>query len=115
MAILIFRLKNVPEDEAQDIRDLLDENDIDYYETPAGILGFSMPGIWLKNEDQAERASLLIDEYQQQLQSRVRKEYEMNKRTVMHMLKEDPLRYFGSILAIFFICYFMVYLFFNLF
>lgn len=114
MAILLFKLKYVPDEEAQDIRDLLHENEIDFYETSAGILGFSMPAIWLKNEAQAEKAGLLINEYQQQLQSQVREEYQLQQRTVMDMFRENPAHYFSYILAILFIGYFMIYLFFNL-
>jgi hypothetical protein len=114
MAVLIFKLRYVPEDEAQDVRDLLNENDIDYYETSAGILGFSMPGLWLRNDDQREKARQLIDEYQQQRQTRVREEYQSSKRTFMHMFREDPYRYTGYILIILLICYFMVFLFIRL-
>ena len=75
MAVLIFKLRYVPDDEAQEIRELLSENDIDFYETSPGILGFSMPGLWLKNEDQAAKARQLIEEYQQLRQKKAREEY----------------------------------------
>jgi len=119
MAILLFNLRYVPDDEAQEIRDLLNGNDIDFYETSAGILGFSMAGIWLKNEEQVVKARQLIDEYQQLRQSKAREEYRLRQkqgttRTVTSMFKEDPLRYSGYILAIILICYFMILLFFKL-
>ena len=119
MAVLIFRLRNVPDDEAQDIRELLSENDIDFYETSAGIFGFSMPGIWLQHDDQAEKARQLIEEYQQLRQKKAREEYQSRQRqgtarTFMDMFKEDPVRYINYILAIILICYFMIVLFFNL-
>ena len=66
MAVQLFRLRNVPEDEAQDIRDLLTKNQIDHYETPAGNWGISMPAIWLRNDEQLDQAKALIDEYQSQ-------------------------------------------------
>ncbi len=66
MAVQLFRLRNVPDDEAEDIRNLLTNHHIDFYETPAGNWGISMPAIWLQEDDQLERAKALIEEYQQQ-------------------------------------------------
>ena len=66
MAVQLFRLRNVPDDEAQDIRNLLTKNHIDHYETPAGNWGISMPAIWLREDDQLDQAKALIEEYQQQ-------------------------------------------------
>ena len=114
MAVLIFKLRYVPDDEAQDVRELLERNDIDYYETSAGILGFSMPAIWLKNDEQAEKARQLIEEYQESRLNRVREEYRSNNRTIVQIFKEDPVRYIGIILVIILICYFTVFLFINL-
>lgn len=115
MARLLFKLRYVPDDEAQEVRELLRENEIDFYETTAGILGISMPGLWLKNEEQAEKARSIIDEYQQQLQSKMQEEYQLNSRSSMDMFRENPVRYIGYLLAITLICYYIVYLFFNLF
>jgi len=66
MAIQVFRLRNVPDDEAEEIRQLLTEHHIDFYETPAGNWGISMPALWLKDEAQLDRAKALIARYQQQ-------------------------------------------------
>jgi len=84
MSVQLFRLKNVSDDEANDIRDLLVKNNIDHYETPPGNWGISMPAIWLNDDDQLEEAKLLIDEYQQQRQARMRNEYEQSKRDGKH-------------------------------
>jgi len=64
MSELLFRLRNVPEDEADDIRQLLSEHQIDFYETHAGGWGVSMPGIWLHDDRQLSEARSLIDAYQ---------------------------------------------------
>lgn len=66
MAILFFSLRGVPDDEANDIRELLTANDISFYETSAGSWGISMPAIWLYRIDDLEKASPLFDEYQRQ-------------------------------------------------
>ena len=79
MPVPLFKLRNVPEDEVEDIRELLVNNNIDFYETPSGNWGISMPAIWLNEDDQLEQAKGLIDEYQQQRQSRVREELNQTK------------------------------------
>ncbi len=114
MAVLIFKLRYVPDDEAQDIREILLDNDIEYHETSAGLLGISLPGLWVLDKEKVDKARALIDEYQQLRQKRVQEEYRLNKRTSMDMLKENPVRYLGSILAIILVCCFTVYIFVQL-
>ena len=65
MAVLLFSLRNVPDDEADAIRALLRENDIEYFETSAGNWGISAPGIWLKDSDRYESAKELLEGFQQ--------------------------------------------------
>ncbi|BFM49896.1 DUF6164 family protein [Marinomonas sp. THO17] len=64
MATLVFRLKYVPDEEANDIRQLLTDHQIDFYETSAGRWQISMAGIWVKDKEQASRAQQLIREDQ---------------------------------------------------
>ena len=66
MSILFFRLRGVPADEADDVRELLAANEIDFYETSAGNWGISLPAIWLHRPDDLAKAQLLFDAYQQQ-------------------------------------------------
>lgn len=75
MAILLFSLRQVPDDEAADIREVLEENHIDFYETNAGNWGISMPAIWLRDEQQHEQARQLIDEYQELRRITIQEEY----------------------------------------
>ena len=42
MPLQLFNLRGVPEDEAEDIRQLLDEHEIEFYETSAGNWGVSL-------------------------------------------------------------------------
>ena len=114
MAVLIFKLRFVPDDEAQDIRGLLINNNIEYHETSAGLLSISVPGLWVIHEEQVDKARELIDAYQKLRLERIREEYRLNKRSSVDMFKEDPVRYVGSILAIIFICFLMIYIFIKL-
>ncbi len=95
MSKLLFKLRGVPEDEADDIRELLTENEIEFYETSPGNWGFSMPGIWLNDENQFETARALLDTYQKERVIRVREEYaqlkrEGKNRTFLDWVMEKP-------------------------
>lgn len=76
MAALLFRLNQVPEDEAEDIRQLLDEAKFDIFETSAGFWGLGVAAIWLRNNDELPQARKLIDDYQQQRAEKMRADYE---------------------------------------
>lgn len=76
MAALLFRLAQVPEDEQDDIRQLLDEGGFDVYETSAGFFGLGVAAIWLRDRDELPRAQALIDEYQQQRAGKMRADYQ---------------------------------------
>lgn len=98
MTVQLFRLKNVPDDEAQDVRDLLIKNNIDYYETPPGNWGISMPAIWLNDDGQLKGAKLLIDQYQDERLTKARGEYEQIKkdgkhRTFVNELLDSPVQF----------------------
>lgn len=65
MARLLFKLAQVPADEAQEIRALLTENQIHFYETDAGFFRVGLDAIWLADNTQEEHARELIRRYQQ--------------------------------------------------
>lgn len=65
MSILLFRLNDVPGDEAHEVRELLDTHEIAFYETSAGNWGVSVAAIWLYHDEDFVRARQLLDEYQQ--------------------------------------------------
>ena len=75
MPVMLFNLRSVPEDEAEEIRALLSKNNIDYYETPAGRWGISVEAIWLKDESLLDTSKQLIQGYQQQRSQRIRQEF----------------------------------------
>ena len=65
VANLFFRLRNGPDDEAAEVRQLLDDHSIPWFETSAGRWGISFPAIWLSDERDQVRARELLDTYQQ--------------------------------------------------
>ncbi len=110
MATLLFSLRGVPNDEHFEIKELLDEHEINYYETTAGNWGISMPALWLKNEDQLKEAQKLLFEYHNQRALTQRKIYQdlktkkKNKRLI-DVIIENPIRFLIYIAAIAFILY----------
>ena len=64
MPVRLFNLRNVPDDEASEIRQLLTDNGIDFYETHASGWGISAPALWLPDDGQRQQAEVLIADYQ---------------------------------------------------
>lgn len=105
MAKIFFRLRNVPEDEANDVRQILDDSSIPWFETSAGRWGISFPAIWLRDDGDLQRARELLDQYQVERSLRFKMESaERQQRgeqeTVVSQFFRKPLR---SILAAMFI------------
>ncbi len=105
MAILLFPLRHVPEDEAEEVRALLTSHGIDFYETPESAFGISAGSIWLRDESQAQVARQLLDAYQTQRYATQRERHEEltrqgQHRTFAHILRENPLRFVVYLAAI---------------
>jgi hypothetical protein len=66
MAKRIFEIKGVPDKEVEDVRSLLNESKIPYYETPGGNYGISMAAFWVSNDNDAAHARKVIGDYQAQ-------------------------------------------------
>lgn len=81
MARLLLNLRNVPEDEARDVRAILDEHGFEYYETPPSRWGISMGGIWLRDDAAYPRAREILDAYQAERAVKARAAYAELKRT----------------------------------
>ncbi len=102
MAKLLFRLRGVPEDEAEEVRQLLVDHSIDFYETSAGNWGISLPAIWITQEQYYEEARKLLQDYQVSRALRVREEYDRQRqrgeaRTLWHSFIEDPMKFIGYV------------------
>ncbi len=105
MAKLLLNLRNVPDDEADDVRALLDEHGIAYYETSAGTWSLSLAGIWVREDAAFPEAKRLMGEYHAQRAARVRAEREAALRdgtaaTFGSVLREQPLRVVLAVIGI---------------
>ncbi|MEG2942323.1 MAG: DUF6164 family protein [Thermomonas sp.] len=105
MAKLLLNLRNVPDDEADDVRALLDGNGIAYYETRPGPWNISVGGIWVKEDAAIAEARRLMAAYQEQRGTRARAEYAAAVRdgtaeTFWSQLRGEPVRVLLTIAAI---------------
>lgn len=98
MAVRIFNLRGVPDDEAEDIRELLQQENIDFYETPAGNWGVSVPSLWLRDETLEPRARIVIAAYQKERLAKAKAEYARQEtagenRSIFDNISKNPLRF----------------------
>jgi hypothetical protein len=108
MPDLLLNLRNVPEDEADEVRALLDEHEIEFYETPPSLWGVSAGAIWTRRDEDAREAKRLLAEYQVRRQAEARREYEAAERegltkTVWTTFREEPLRMIAVLMGIAFL------------
>lgn len=104
MSRLLLHLRNVPDDEADAIRTLLDDADLAWYETRASLWGVSPGGLWLKHADDLPRARELLATFQTERAARARAERaaalaEGRADTFLTMLRDHPLRVVVILLA----------------
>ena len=119
MSALLFSLRDVPDDEAEEVRQLLASNELKFYETPAGKWGVSAPAIWLHDQNELQRAKSLIDAYQQERFARGRQEFESLKsqgknRTIIGAIAQNPLRFVVYLAVIGIVLYLSIVPFFRL-
>ena len=107
MSILLIKLRHAPDDEIEEIRSLLQEHRIEFYETQSGPWGISAPGIWLNDEHQYDRAKALMNGYQENRFREKRAEYEKQRgagqrRTFLQNLLENPVQviFYSMIVAL---------------
>lgn len=108
VAKLLMNLRDVPDDEADEIRALLVERRLAFYETPPNRWGVSAGGIWVRNQQDFEEAERLTAEYQLQRRDKARAEYRAAKRegaarTIWGAFRENPLPAIAALIAIAFV------------
>lgn len=107
MAKLLLSLRNVPDDEADDVRALLHDHAIAYYETSPGLWNISLGGIWVRDDAVFAEAKRLMADYQAQRGVRVRAEHAAARRdgtagTFWVVLRNEPVRVLSAVLGILF-------------
>lgn len=111
MPMRLMNLRSVPDDEAEEIRALLKENGVDYYETPAGRWGLSSPAFWLRDAGQCNEAKSLLEKYHAERCQKARADYAELKRQgrhrrIIHVAMETPIRFVVYLALIAVVLYF---------
>jgi hypothetical protein len=97
MSRILLNLRHVPDDEADEVRALLREHSIEFYETAPNRWGISAGAIWLREETQASDALRLLSEYQARRSLQARADLAAARRegsleTFWMQMRRDPLR-----------------------
>ncbi len=113
MSVMLFKLRGVEDDEAEEIRALLTEHEIDFYETTNGRWGLGFAAVWLHDDAQLAQASALIEAYQQQRYLQARETYQQlclegKQQTMWKTIKERPIQVLLVFLAVAFIGMFVL-------
>lgn len=72
MPRLLLNLRDVPDDEIDDVLALMAGHDIECYETPRGPFGITAGALWLRRAADYPRARELMDQYQHERTERAR-------------------------------------------
>lgn len=112
MAKNLYPLRNVPQDEADEMRALLNEHHIDFHETSAGFIGIGTAAIWVNDESQYDAAKALIAQYQTERFDRARRDYQQqlssgNHNRFVDLFKQNPGKVITYILFAFCLIYLM--------
>ncbi len=105
MSVLLFKLFNVAEDEADDVRRLMQEHGFATYETHAGFFGLGVAAIWLEDRTQLAAARAVIDRYQVERSADQRQAYAEQKArgevpTLRQKLASNPSRFVATVVVI---------------
>jgi hypothetical protein len=108
MSMLLMNLRNVPDDEAGEVRAMLEAEGIAFYETRPSLWGVSAGGIWVTEDAAYPDARRAMDGYQRQRRDRARAEYAAARRagtaeTFLTLLRAEPMRVVMSVLGILFV------------
>lgn len=98
MAVLLMKLRLVPDDELAAIEALLEQQGLDFYATSAGNFGISLPALWLVDASRFDEARALLDDFAQHRQAEARAVQDALReagrtRTMLDMAREQPLRF----------------------
>lgn len=104
MSRLLMNLRQVPDDEAEAVRDLLDANAVDWYEIAPNRWGVSPGAIWVRDDDEHPRAKALLDAFQRQRAQTARADYAADRQHgragIVDVVRREPLRVAVALLCV---------------
>lgn len=105
MSKLLLNMRQVPEDEADEVRAMLRESRLEFYETQPSRWGISYGGIWITRDEDLAEAKRLMADYQAARRDRARAERAAELRdgtaeTFADVARREPLRVVLTVLGI---------------
>lgn len=105
MSILLLNLRQVPDDEAEEVRQLLQAHSIEFYESPASRFGISAGALWLTDDSRAEEALTLLARYQESRRDAARAavaqaQADGQAASFGQLLRREPLRVISALIVI---------------
>ncbi|KAA8983375.1 MULTISPECIES: DUF6164 family protein [Gammaproteobacteria] len=105
MGHLLLNLRNVPEDEYFEVKTLLEEHGIAYYETEPSRWMVSFGAIWLDDPSRLEEAEQLLADYQAERAEQARSDHEEalargEAETPAQRYRHNPLAFIGALIGI---------------
>jgi len=105
MSILLLNLRQVPDDEAEEVRQLLQAHSIAFHETPASRFGISAGALWLTDDSRAEEALTLLAHYQNSRRDAARAalaqaQADGQAASFGQLLRREPLRVISALIVI---------------
>ena len=100
-----MNLHHVPDDEANAVRELLDDARLDWYEIAPNRWGISPGAIWISVNEDYPAAKELLDQFQAKRQREARAEYESarhakNQASLFAIVRSDPKKFFFALICI---------------
>lgn len=104
MAHLLLNLYQATDDEAEDVRKLLDQYGIEWYETRPSFWGVSHGGIWVRHDADIARARRVFHAYQVERSDRVRAQWDAARAagtapTLWSSFRSNPSSFIGALLV----------------
>lgn len=101
----LLNLRHVPDDEAREVREMLDAHHIAFYETEPNRWGISAGAIWIADDQDALKARELMVAYQSERKVRARAEREAERlegtaETFWSQARRQPLRLIMILLGV---------------
>ena len=98
MPKMLMNLRNVPEDEAEAVLDMLAQNHIEHYQLPPSAFMISAGSIWVQHDDDHPKAKALFDELQRERAAQARADWQQQKTQgtqpgLLDALQQNPGRF----------------------
>lgn len=110
---MLMNLRNVPDDEAEAVLQMLEKNNIEHYQVPPSAFMISAGSIWVQHDEQHAKAKALFDELQRERAAQAQADWQRQKAQgtqpgLFDALLQNPGRFVAYIAIVLLIVMFML-------